>query len=1139
MINSGSNSGSYSEVLKVKGVQPFLWMQFLNAFNDNTYKLAVSLLAVLVVTGKLSSGTYLSLAGFIFVAPFLLFSGYAGQLADRFEKRTVVVITKAIEIVAMLFAIFALMTGSIEWMLAVLFFTATQAAFFSPAKYGIVPELVEEKHLARANGLLEMSTFVAIILGTVAGSYLVSIWKNQPARIGIVLLVLALLGTVISLKVRRTPAPLTQRPFSLNPFGDIMSGLKRTAKDRVLMLAVLGTTFFWFLGALLQMLLLLFGKEVLHSTETQTGLLMASLAVGIGVGSMAAGRLSGDKIEPGLIPIGAFGMAAAGLALALTRTLIPSFAALAALGFMAGLFIVPLNAILQHRPGYDEKGRVLATANFVNTVGLMLASGVIWLLHEALGFSATSVIGIGALLTAMVGVYTLQLVPDFTVRVLLYVLAHAVYRIRLYGKENIPQRGAALLVANHVSYVDAFLISACVQRFVRFMVGQEWYDRFAAILRRFHAVRVPSGSQRGLIKAIELAREELKQGHLVCIFAEGALTLNGNIGEFHRGLEKLVEGLNVPVIPVHLGGVWGSIFSLDRRASLWRSIRRLPFPISVSFGKPMPQPSAAEVRQAVSEMGADAAHGAVNDNDSLARRFVRSAKKYWASRALTDSTGRTLTYGQTLTASSLFAHAIRRNHAQERMIGVMLPASVAAAVVNLGIVLADHIPVNLNFTIGKNSIDSAVEQCDLRTIITSKQLLAKAKIERHPAMIFVEDLMSFGKVNKFVALLRVRLLPTRMLACSASKADDLAAVLFSSGSTGTPKGVMLSHRNLISNTESVNSLFQVDRNDTIAGVLPLFHSFGFTYTLWFPLLNGASAAYHPQPLDAKGLGELIQRAKATFLPAPPTFCQAYLRGCSKEQFASLRHVLVGAEKLQPALAQAFREKFGLDLLEGYGTTEMSPVISVNVPDRERAGVRQPGLRVGSVGQAIPGVAAKVVHRDTGESLKSGEEGLLLVRGPNRMLGYLNRPAETEAVLRDGWYVTGDIVIMDKDGFIKIVDRQSRFSKIAGEMVPHGKVEEVLGSVAGGAPCVVTSVSDERRGERLIAFVAGSASTQQEIWQRLMASELPKMWIPKADDIHFVENLPMLGTGKVDLCAVRQMARSDTFVPNEAAGLFCA
>ncbi|MBV8807442.1 MAG: AMP-binding protein, partial [Acidobacteriaceae bacterium] len=774
-------------------------------------------------------------------------------------------------------------------------------------------------------------------------------------------------------------------------------------------------------------------------------------------------------------------------------------------------------------PPQDEKGRILATANFVNTLGIMLASGVVWLFHEALHFSAAGVIGVSAILTVLASLYALQLVPNFTVRFLLYVLTHAIYRIRLYGKDNVPQRGPALLVANHVSYVDGFLIGACVRRFVRFMVAEEYYDRFARVLSLFHAIRVPSGGRRTILKAIELARQELERGHVVCIFAEGALTLSGNIGEFHRGLEKIVQGLDVPVVPVHLGGVWGSIFSLDRRASLWRSLRKLPFPISVSFGAPMIQPTAFEVRQAVAELGADAAQDSVDAGNTLARSFVRTPKQHWSHRAVTDSTGRTLTYGETLIASRLFAKYIHTNFSEQEMIGVMLPASVAGAIANLAIVLSGQVPVNLNFTVGRESLDSAIEQCALRTILTSKQFLAKGKIEQRPEMIFVEDILSFGKSAKLAGFLSARLLPSRMLAPSGIRADEMAAVLFSSGSSGTPKGVMLSHRNLISNAESVNHLLQVDETDTIAGVLPFFHSFGFTYTLWFPLLNGATAAYHAQPLDAKGLGDLVQRSKATFLPASPTFCQAYVRGCSKEQFASLRYVLVGAEKLHPALAQAFEEKFGLQLLEGYGATEMAPVISVNVPNRERAGVKQIGVRAGSVGRPVPNVAARVVDRETGKILRNGEEGLLHVKGPNRMIGYLNRPAETEAALSDRWYITGDIVILDEDGFIKIVDRQSRFSKIGGEMVPHGKIEDVLQSAISGAPCVVTAVADDRRGERLVAFIAGNSTTPQQIWQLLMASGLPKLWIPKPDDIRMLETLPMLGTGKVDLRAIKQIA----------------
>ncbi len=1114
--------GSYREVLKVRGVQPFLWLQFFNAFNDNMYKIVVSLLAVAIV-GQSHSGDYLELASFIFVAPFLIFATYAGLLADRFEKRSVVLFTKAIEIFAMLFALFALRSSNVNWMLAVLFFTATQAAFFSPAKYGIVPELVGEKHLARANGLLEMSTFVAIILGTVCGGLLVS--HLTPTSIGFVLIFVAIVGTAMGIRMAHTGVQVAKRKWTWNPVGDSIRGFAELWADQNLLITVLGTTYFWFLGALLQIILLLFGTETLHADAAHTSLLMASLAIGIGLGSMLAGRLSGQKIEPGLVPIGGFGMGIGALLLShFVHTLPGAAITLTAIGTMGGLFIVPLNAILQHRPKADEKGRIIATANVVNTIGMMCAAGVANVCQHVFSLTAAQIMAVAGVMTLIAAVASFRIVPDFTTRFVVWFLAHMAYRIRVIGQENIPNRGAALLVSNHVTFVDGFLINACIHRFTRFMVYQGWYDRFPAIFKWIKAIRVPDGHRRAIVYTIAAAREQLEQGHVVCIFAEGSLTRTGNLAEFHRGLERIVKDLDAPVIPVHIGNVWGSVFSLDRRANIWRSLRRWPWTVTVAFGNPMRAPKAPDVRQVVSELAAESGPADIGSSETLASRFIQAARSHWRNRAMTDSTGRTLTYGKALAASWLIARRLRSTHPAEPMIGVMLPASTAAAMINLGIVLSGKVPVNLNFTTGRDALESALSQCQIKTIYTSEKFLEKAKIERRPEMRFLETLIQFPKAAQITAFVLTRVLPLRLLLPRKENADSLAAVLFSSGSTGSPKGIMLSHRNLIANAASVHALFPVDENDTIAGVLPFFHSFGFTYTLWFPLLHGASAVYHASPLDAKGLGELVQKTKATFLPAPPTFCQAYIRACSKEQFASLKHVLVGAERLQPSLAAAFEEKFGLPLLEGYGATEMSPVISVNVPDREQLGVKQIGTRPGTVGQTVPGVAAKVVHRETGESVSHGEAGILWVRGANRMLGYLNKPEETAAVFRDGWYVTGDIVIMDTDGFIRIVDRQSRFSKIGGEMVPHGKVEEVLRDLLGDAPCCVTAIGDERKGERLVALVAGqSTASPKEIWQKLMATDLPKLWIPKADDIHLVESLPVLGTGKLDLKGARKLA----------------
>jgi acyl-[acyl-carrier-protein]-phospholipid O-acyltransferase/long-chain-fatty-acid--[acyl-carrier-protein] ligase len=354
--------------------------------------------------------------------------------------------------------------------------------------------------------------------------------------------------------------------------------------------------------------------------------------------------------------------------------------------------------------------------------------------------------------------------------------------------------------------------------------------------------------------------------------------------------------------------------------------------------------------------------------------------------------------------------------------------------------------------------------------------------------------------------------------------DAPATVIFSSGSTGIPKGVMLSHRNILTNIDSIGQVYQLTPEDVLLGVLPFFHSFGFTGTLWLPAISGFGVVYHPNPMDAKTIGELAGRYRATLIISTPTFCSSYVRKCEAAQFQHLRYALVGAERLRESIAAAFREKFGIDLLEGYGCTETSPVVAVNVPDVEHGRERQRGTRVGSVGHPLPGVAVKIVDPATGAGPLFGQEGLLLVKGPNCMMGYLGEPEKTAEVIRDGWYVTGDIATIDEAGFVRITDRLSRFSKIAGEMVPHMRIEEyILALVGDSHTAVVTSIPDETKGERLVAFYTDPGSTPHDLWERLRQTDLPRLWLPKREDLHFVESIPTLGTGKVDLRGVRQLA----------------
>ena len=391
--------------------------QFLGAFNDNVYKIVLSLLTAnqALATGEGSSA--IALIGAIFILPFMLFSGYAGYVADVFSKRTVLITAKCLEIVSMGLGIFAFLAGQLPLMLGVLFLMALQSTFFSPAKYGILPELLPDRDLSRANGLMEMGTFLAIILGTSIGSFLFTTWNDQLERVGLVLLGLALVGSLASLTIPPVPASGSHKSFPLNPWAEIALGLKRLTHEKVLWLAALGTAYFWFLGALLQMDLILLGKEVMQLNDTQVGLLATFLAIGIGTGSLAAGRLSGDTVELGLVPLGSIGMGIFSLLLSGSASSYAQTAAmLVGLGFSGGLFIIPLQAFLQQKSGAQEKGRVLATTNFLTTVGILIASGALWLLRDFLGIQADTIIALSGVCTFGATAYLLYSLPDFRIR---------------------------------------------------------------------------------------------------------------------------------------------------------------------------------------------------------------------------------------------------------------------------------------------------------------------------------------------------------------------------------------------------------------------------------------------------------------------------------------------------------------------------------------------------------------------------------------------------------------------------------------------------------------------------------------------------------------------------------------------------
>ncbi|WP_162917116.1 acyl-[ACP]--phospholipid O-acyltransferase [Dongia deserti] len=1127
---------SYWRLIRDPGFAWLLAAQFLGALNDNIYRWAITFFALDLARqpgGGWDADVLVAVITATLMVPFLIFSNYAGQLADRFSKRSVLIATKSLEIVAMFAALGAFFIGDITAMIVALFLMGAQSALYSPAKYGSLPELLPDRDLSRGNALIEMSTFLAIILGGVLGGTIYEAFRDNLPMIGVIAVGIAIVGTLCSFGVGRTPPGRSTKRFTWNPLGDVSIGLRELHANRRLWLTVLGLSYFWFVGALVQQLIPLFGDQVLKTAPTETQLLGAVIAIGIAIGSLAAGRLSGHKVELGLVPIGAVGMGIGAFVLAgVDQSYTAAAICLAVLGFFGGMYSVPLNAMLQQKADEGKRGRFIAANNVMNTFGIMLASGFLAVSGGLFDLSPSVNIALAGVTALLVIAYLLILLPDFLIRFCLWMLTHSIYRIRIVGPENVPLNGPALLVANHLSFIDGLLIGACVQRFVRFMVYAPFFEipLLGKLFTLMRAIPTGGGGARGAVGAIRRAREELAAGHVVCIFAEGAISRTGNMLPFKRGFEKITEGLDVPVIPVHLDQVWGSIFSFKDGRFFWKWPSRLLYPVTITFGRKLPATARAwDVRQKLLEMGGDAFRHRRKKVDLVHRRFVAQAKRSWRRFAMTDSLGQTVTFGKALTGAFLLARKLDQVLPDNRHVGVLLPASVGGALVNMALLLGGKVPVNLNFTIGPEAMQAAIDKAGIEHIIAARPFLAKAKLDERPGMVFVEDIMkSIGKFERVFYYVALRLLPVawieRMAGGGKSTPDDLCTIMFSSGSTGTPKGVMLSHHNIMSNLEAIAQILWIQPDDRMMGVLPFFHSFGFTGTLCVPLVCGIGAVYHPNPLDAKTIGKLARENKATILISTPTFCQAYYRTCGPEDFESLRHVVVGAERLRPDFAVQFKEKFGLEMLEGYGCTEMGPVVSVNVPNVVHGKEKQVGHKPGTVGHPLPGVTAKVVDPENGHDLAEGQEGLLLLKGPGRMVGYLADDNATAAALRDGWYVTGDIAVLDEDGFIRITDRLSRFSKIGGEMVPHLKVEEAMLRTPGVEAACVTAVPDAQRGERLVGFyVANEAMAPQLIWQALGESDLPKIWIPKATDLRRIEALPVLGTGKIDLRAVKTLA----------------
>ncbi|MCS7045939.1 MAG: AMP-binding protein [Gemmataceae bacterium] len=725
------------------------------------------------------------------------------------------------------------------------------------------------------------------------------------------------------------------------------------------------------------------------------------------------------------------------------------------------------------------------------------------------------------------------------VRLPLWLLRHTFYRLHCHGCDHVPRTGPVLLVSNHVSWIDAMLIMAAQRRRIRFLIWAP-LTRLPFVRWIFRWLRVipidGSAGPRAIIAALRTASEALAQGDAVCIFAEGGITRTGFLLPFHRGFEQILKRQPAPIVPVCLDHVWGSIFSYRGGRFFWKWPKQVPYHVYVNFGPPMP-PTATpfEVRQTIQKLFADSAIRRAPQRPLVHRRFLRTAARRPFRSCILDANAAKpeLKYAEVLVGVKLLNKRLRPLLGAEPMVGVWLPPGAGAAMANICLAFLGKASVNLNYSATSEINQAAIRQCGIKHILTSRLFTHKLPLDPGPGVEFVylDDFRKdITKWERLRSLLAVLLLPAAcqewLLGLRRHRHDDLATIIFSSGSTGDPKGVMLTHANIAANCESVIQAIDPSSSDRILGILPFFHSFGYTVTLWLPLQIGASSVYHANPLQAREIGELCKKHRATIFLSTPTFLRTYIKRCEPDDFRTIRLLVCGAEKLPQAVAKEFHEKFGVMPLEGYGCTELSPVVSVNVPDWQEGNRRQVGNKPGTIGQPIPGVAARIMPRDGGAPLPPGVEGSLQVFGANVMKGYLGRDDLTRKKIIDGgWYITGDLAMFDEDGFITITGREERFAKVGGEMVPLEKVEEELHSVLKSAErmLVVTAVPDSKKGERLVVLHLPLPIGVHELWKGINERGLPNLYVPSQRDFYAVAELPILGSGKLDLKRCKQKA----------------
>lgn len=1118
---------------------PLFLTQALGALNDNIFRNALVLLILYRISEQIDANGQIlvTVAAAIFIAPFFLFSALAGQIADKFEKSGLIRWIKLSEVVIMAAGAAALWANDLYMLMGVLFLMGAQSAFFGPVKYSILPDHLHKEELIAGNGFIEAGTFLAILIGTIAGGLLI-LQDHGVTVVSITVLSVAVLGLGTSFMIPKAPPSAPGLTLNRNFLAETGHILRRTRRHRDLFLSILGISWFWLIGATFLSQFPAMAKDSLNADETVVTLFLATFSIGIGIGSILCNRFLNGEITAKYVPLGAIGISlfTGDLFLAIdgyavtTDALVPwsvflqqarnirIIGDLLGIALCSGLFIVPLYTILQSRSDAVERSQMIAGNNIMNAL-FMVIGALATAVMLALGFSVPDVFLSLAIVNSVVAVYICVLLPDTLVKAFLRLILKLVYRVQVTGIEHYAKAGKrAVIVLNHVSFLDALLVAVYLPVKPLFAINTQiaakwWVKPFLSLVDAFPLDPTNPMGTKSLIKEVQ------KDKHCV-IFPEGRITVTGALMKVYEGPGMVADKAEAMIVPVRIDGAQYTPFSRikDKVRVRWFpkiTLTILPprrFDIDPSIvGRARRKVAGNKLYDVMSAMVFETC----DRRQTLFSALLDAKDIHGNGHVIVEDIAREpMHYGRLTTASLILGRKLQRITARGEYVGVLLPNSMGTAVIFFALQAFGRVPAMLNFSTGAKNIISAIHTAQVKTVLTSRKFIKLAKLEKlicevsHEAkVVYLEDIKDEVSVLDKLVGVAFRPFARNLHKKYQGDPDEAAVVLFTSGSEGVPKGVVLSHENLLANRYQLAARIDFNPTDSVFNALPMFHSFGLTGGTLLPIFSGVKTFLYPSPLHYRIVPALVYDTDATILFGTDTFLTGYARVAHAYDFYSLRYVFAGAEKVKEETRRTWSDKFGIRILEGYGATETAPVIAANVPMHFKAG---------TVGRLLPGINYHLVPVPGIE-----EGGRLVVTGPNVMVGYLraNNPGVVE-LAQNSTYDTGDIVTVDQEGFVTIQGRAKRFAKIAGEMVSLTAVESYASAVWPNHGHAVVSIPDTRKGEQLVLLTDNDMAAREEMLAFARDEGIPELMIPK--EIRFVERIPVLGTGKVDYVAVSQV-----------------